>query len=185
MSEATHTPGRWDISRRTNGDDGWVILSEEGYGIGVAWDINGRPQNNANARLIAAAPDLLEASEPDTIGSAARSIEKDYRAGKPVIETIAEVGGWEAPVAGSERYRMLDAALAARGSAYRSEGGRTVFGSWAMLPRRKVSEPRIIHIPLGRGCCESWAGWWMPKLVGAWSYDTGNKARPFRLEVAA
>lgn len=193
------------------------------------------------------------------------------RAGKPVIETIAEVGGWEAPAAGSERYRMLEAALAARGSAYRSEGGRTVFGSWAMiraaavfaterdlievhqvgwgvsanearlaltqwglneirprhaepgdvllfdmpavdlgagrtqpggihaaiisapggelswamLPRRKVAEPRIIHIPLARACCESWGGWWMPKLVGAWSYDTGNKARPFRLEVAA
>ena len=194
------------------------------------------------------------------------------RAGQPVIETIAEVGGWEAPAPGSERYRMLDAALAARGSAYRSEGGRMVFGawamvraaavfaterdlievqqtgwgltanearlaltqwglneirprhaepgdlllfdmpdadlgagrtqpggihaailsapggelSWAMLPRRKIAEPRIIHVQPARACCESWAGpFWMPKLVGAWSYDTGNKARPFRLEVAA
>lgn len=57
--------------------------------------------------------------------------------------------------------------------------------SWAMLPRRKHAEPRIIHVQPARACCESWAGWWMPKLVGAWSYDTGNKARPFRLAVSA
>ena len=55
------------------------------------------------------------------------------RAGKPVVETIAEVGGWEAPAAGSERYRMLDAALAARGTPFRTDCGRIVFGAWAMV----------------------------------------------------
>lgn len=193
------------------------------------------------------------------------------RSGKSVVQTIADAGGWEAPEEGTERFRMLDAALSARGSSYRVEGGRTVFGSWAMvraaavfaterdlievqqvgwgvskqearlaltqwglteirtrhaepgdvllfdmpdadlglgrvqkgglhiavlsapggdlswamLPRKKIAEPRIVHLPLGRGCCESWGGWWMPKLVGAWSFDSHDRARPFRLECAA
>ncbi|WP_309091705.1 hypothetical protein [Phenylobacterium sp.] len=54
--------------------------------------------------------------------------------------------------------------------------------SWAMFPARKQPEPRILHLPYARACCESWAGSiWMDKLVGAWSFDTGRKVRPFRL----
>lgn len=191
----------------------------------------------------------------------------NWQYGRNEVGTAADVGGWEAPVEGTERCRMLEAALAARGTSYRSEGGRIVFGSWAMvraaavfaterdlievqqvgwgvteqearlaltqwglnevkprhaepgdvllfdmpdadlgggvkqkggvhvailsapggdlswamLPRKSIKEPRIVHVPLGRGCCESWGGWWTDKLIGAWSFDTGRKARPFRL----
>lgn len=55
------------------------------------------------------------------------------RSGKSVIQTLADVGGWEAPAEGTERFRMLDAALAARGTPYRSVRGRVEFGSWAMV----------------------------------------------------
>lgn len=56
-----------------------------------------------------------------------------HRARKSVVQTLADVGGWEAPEEGTERSRMLEAVLAARGSRFVSEGGRIVFGAWAMV----------------------------------------------------
>lgn len=62
---AAHTPGPWQIKTRPFAFDcdakGWPIHSANGYGIGRVWDENGKPQNEANARLIVAAPELLEA----------------------------------------------------------------------------------------------------------------------------
>lgn len=61
MSE--HTPGPW--AKKANGDSTFVPLRAHhcerlGVSIGfVSWDDEGEPA--ANARLIAAAPDLLEA----------------------------------------------------------------------------------------------------------------------------
>lgn len=193
------------------------------------------------------------------------------RSRKSVIETLGDAGGWEAPEEGTERCRMLEAALAARGTPFRIEGGQIVFGgwslvraaavfaterdliqvqqvdlgvtnqearlaltqwgmaeiktrhaepgdvllfampdepvgrgrvvaggvhaavlsgaggelSWAMLPGRSNAEARILHAPYGRAVCESWAGpYWTSKLIGAWSFDTGRKTRPYRLEAA-
>ena len=65
MSEK-HTPGPWEVVVQPFADPdakGNTIYSVEGYGIGRIWDENGNPENYANARLIAAAPDLLEAAD--------------------------------------------------------------------------------------------------------------------------
>jgi hypothetical protein len=61
-----HTPGPWYVKPSTVSKNlciysGSVGDAIGGYGIGEAWDLNGKPQNAANAALIAAAPDLLEA----------------------------------------------------------------------------------------------------------------------------
>jgi hypothetical protein len=56
-----HTPGPWTVEGRNRTNDGWRLFADSGYGVGVAWDCNGNPENEANARLIAAAPDLLAA----------------------------------------------------------------------------------------------------------------------------
>lgn len=50
-----------------------------------------------------------------------------------VVETVAKAGGFAAPEEGTERCRMLEAALVARGTPFRSEGGKVVMGSWAMV----------------------------------------------------
>lgn len=192
------------------------------------------------------------------------------RSGKSIIQNIADLGGWDAPAEQTERYRMLSAALAARGTPYRSEGGRVVFGSWAMvraaavfaterdlievqqtgwgltpnearlaltqwglteirarhaepgdvllfempdvdlghgvtqkggvhaailsapggdlswamLPGKTASDPKVIHVKPARACCESYAGPITDRLVAAYSFDTARKVRPFRLAAA-
>jgi len=70
----THTPGPWTIENCRN-EDGSKFLSINGQGPWGSWladiqagNINGKPADIgplhlANARLIAAAPDLLEALE--------------------------------------------------------------------------------------------------------------------------
>ena len=62
-----HTPGPWDWSFRYTTEDSrstWTLLGDGGYGI-LSCDGEGNsPQgigDEANARLIAAAPDLLDA----------------------------------------------------------------------------------------------------------------------------
>lgn len=52
MSEAKHTPGPWAVAGR-------LIVSAKHGSIGAVDD--GQPNVEANARLIAAAPDLLAA----------------------------------------------------------------------------------------------------------------------------
>lgn len=54
------------------------------------------------------------------------------KAGKSVIQNLADVGGWTAPEEGSERYRMLTAALLARGVPYRSGGGDGCHDAWSL-----------------------------------------------------
>lgn len=60
-----HTPGPWDYKCAPNGDCG--IISEEMYILAEtfsairAQDENAQAESVANARLIAAAPDMLEA----------------------------------------------------------------------------------------------------------------------------
>lgn len=60
MSEAKHTPGPWVVDQEVNeGDDGlfFVVLADDGA-VTVA-----APPTEADARLIAAAPDLLSACQ--------------------------------------------------------------------------------------------------------------------------
>lgn len=54
MGESKHTPGRWIFSGLSSQGIGYIIA--DGRTIAQAWDF---PEAEANARLIAAAPDLL------------------------------------------------------------------------------------------------------------------------------
>lgn len=76
---------------------------------------------------------LSHVTEP--LGAALINLDKAAarKAKKSVVQTIADLGGWEAPEEGTERYRMLEAGLAARGTPYRTEGGKVTFGAWAMI----------------------------------------------------
>ena len=61
MENAKHTPGPWDT-----GEDGWIVESAKGWAVSHAVVFRGKHgegEDFANARLIAAAPDLLAALE--------------------------------------------------------------------------------------------------------------------------
>ena len=60
MSETKHTPGPWKTSY-TNLS---VVIAENGAVVARASKLNGLVNLQANARLIAAAPELLEALRP-------------------------------------------------------------------------------------------------------------------------
>jgi hypothetical protein len=68
MNETKFTPGPWkwtDSYKSDDGRDTWSLLGNEGYGI-LSCDGEGNsPQNvnNADAHLIAAAPDMYEAMQ--------------------------------------------------------------------------------------------------------------------------
>lgn len=55
------------------------------------------------------------------------------KAGKTIIQTLADKGGWEAPEHGSERYLMLEAALASRGMSRRFRGGQGAHDNWSLV----------------------------------------------------
>jgi hypothetical protein len=59
LMASAHTPGPWRIHRLT---DGWPVITSEAHDIAdLRLNGNGLVHAEANARLIAAAPDLLEA----------------------------------------------------------------------------------------------------------------------------
>lgn len=61
-NSATHTPGPWTARVKRTGESWWVVAprpnGQEGY---LAECVGRQEANEANARLIAAAPDLLAA----------------------------------------------------------------------------------------------------------------------------
>lgn len=57
MSEAKHTPGPWVASWRDYGG----VIGKDGYVVAQAATFRNKEVIEANARLIAAAPELLEA----------------------------------------------------------------------------------------------------------------------------
>ncbi len=65
--DAKHTPGEWEATPPDRYNDEWIIHTEAGVGGEIARVSNfARPDNSqgeitANARLIAAAPDMLAA----------------------------------------------------------------------------------------------------------------------------
>ena len=65
--ETQHTPGKWEIVREDWGDDFpvvYVTIKDDHRHICEVYD-------DANARLIAAAPDLLDVLDPDLLEEAA------------------------------------------------------------------------------------------------------------------
>ncbi len=63
---AQHTPGPWFVAHLPDGQGSWVACDPDGCGIhadGSYMAVCVSPIGEANARLIAAAPDLLAALE--------------------------------------------------------------------------------------------------------------------------
>lgn len=56
MGESKHTPGPWEVYH-----NGKCVGAEDGHILTTEVEGNGAEEAKANARLIAAAPDLLEA----------------------------------------------------------------------------------------------------------------------------
>lgn len=85
-----HTPGPWVIGRSRRGHDVVMVDTASGTAIcDVYGDSDDRP---ANARLIAAAPDLLEALE--TLYRAVCIADADLRPGEELArEAIAKAKG--------------------------------------------------------------------------------------------
>ena len=58
--DTKHTRGPWKVGEELASDGDFVIKATSGYGIGQAWNLNGNTENAANAKMIAAAPELLD-----------------------------------------------------------------------------------------------------------------------------
>lgn len=54
------------------------------------------------------------------------------KAGKSIIQNLADAGGWTAPEPDTERYRMLEAALASRGMGWAFRGGEGTHDNWSL-----------------------------------------------------
>lgn len=58
---SAHTPGPWRVNRK--GGSQTTVLSDDDLVVATAWSSTYRDAAEANARLIAAAPDMLAALE--------------------------------------------------------------------------------------------------------------------------
>lgn len=87
----------------------------------------------ASATQIDPAPGLRHIGEP--LGAVVVGLDRAAaaKAGKTVVQTLADQGGWEAPEHGSERYLMLEAALASRGMGWRFRGGEGAHDNWSLV----------------------------------------------------
>jgi hypothetical protein len=83
MSEAQHTPGPWVIKENTGWDEAWC----DWHDVGPISLMGG--EADANSRLIAAAPDLLEALK-ETLAVATRNEEGAFADRARVIIAQAE-----------------------------------------------------------------------------------------------
>ena len=82
----THTPGPWVVGRRDDDGNGMDFLIDAPHKttafIGAAFDISNREEQAANARLIAAAPDLKNVcKDAARLDHLAERLRKDVRPG--------------------------------------------------------------------------------------------------------
>jgi len=105
---ARHTPGPWDAIT-SDGRNYRIIGGEEAGYVAIVGAIFQPQQNAANARLIAAAPDLLEACKKASAvlakfynAEAERMGEWEFNGTRPLYKTekilraaIAKAEGWE------------------------------------------------------------------------------------------
>lgn len=63
--EQQHTPGRWEVEEESDHPDAILVVDEQGVTIATCWRQPYDPEEwvDANANLIAAAPELLQALE--------------------------------------------------------------------------------------------------------------------------
>lgn len=60
-----HTPGPW-VAERTLAPRGWIVSrKDDQYDVAIVRDGSGQPENEANARLIAASPEMLSELKRD------------------------------------------------------------------------------------------------------------------------
>ncbi len=58
---------------------------------------------------------------------------KARKAGESIIQNLADAGGWTAPEPDTERYRMLEAALASRGMMWAFRGAEGTHDAWSLI----------------------------------------------------
>lgn len=73
--ETKHTPGEWEIKSETARQNARVIHKEQGFCIAT---INPIDEAEANAKLISAAPELLEALQLILITCDIKNINEEY-----------------------------------------------------------------------------------------------------------
>lgn len=74
---------------------------------------------------------LRHISEPMTAAIIRLDDAAASRSRKSIIETLADAGGWQAPLEGTERCRMLQAALEARNTPWGHLGGSGRHDAWS------------------------------------------------------
>ena len=92
MSESGYTRGPWMAAARPSSVVGWPVVAPADMGRSVCNVTVGHDQSEANARLIAAAPDMLEALKDAErfIACISGNGETDYRAKMKAIIAKAE-----------------------------------------------------------------------------------------------
>ncbi len=99
MSEAKHTPGPWTAARSISTTCGFVVSDIRGsvvarvLKIGVPQDGNFELPCEENARLIAAAPDLMESAKAALQVFVNQGWEDDLLAAKALKAAIAKATG--------------------------------------------------------------------------------------------
>lgn len=58
---AQHSPGPWELGPSLEDHGGWRVYSDHSYRVAEVPNVNGSARNEANAKLIAAAPEMLVA----------------------------------------------------------------------------------------------------------------------------
>ena len=81
-----YTPGPWSCTYTSNHAHDYRITQPDGWPLPVHAPCNDRSQQRANARLIAAAPDLLEALDK----LLAATVDKDLKYGITLTEAEEE-----------------------------------------------------------------------------------------------
>jgi hypothetical protein len=85
-----HTPGPWAVSAGSYGPE-MQIIGADGFGVALCADGVGDGVMERNARLIAAAPDLLAQAQLAVTALQKAGVHPSYYAG--LIEAIAKAGG--------------------------------------------------------------------------------------------
>lgn len=94
-SSLSHTPGPWDLTTRRGSWD-WVVFQAANPNIEICQPFHDGTEDNelgeANARLIAAAPDLLAA-----LKGAQRIVERDFPNGTVAVDIRAAISKATSP----------------------------------------------------------------------------------------